>query len=80
MRSTTFADSWYSFCTDHFETMQGNLQNFVAGKLPGMIKYWGSTIASNRFTVAGVQQTLTALNNNVLMVTQTLVINAGFVS
>jgi hypothetical protein len=80
MRTTTFADSWHVFCDDYFETMQGNLQNFVKGKLPGMIKYWGGSVASSKFTAAGAKQVATVLNTKLTNVATGLAINAGWIS
>lgn len=79
MSSTTFAESWHVFSSDYFLEMQGNLQDFVTGKLPAMITYWGSTIANSKFTSAGAKATLKALNDKLSNVATEVAIERGFI-
>lgn len=79
MSSTTFAESWHVFSSDYFLEMQGNLQVFIQGKLPGMITYWSGVIASSRFTSAGAKATLKALQDKLTNVGTDVVIQRGFI-
>ncbi|KAL5319457.1 hypothetical protein ACEPPN_012511 [Leptodophora sp. 'Broadleaf-Isolate-01'] len=58
---SSFASAWQIFCADFFLEMQGNLQDFLQGKLKQVIVYWGSSAAVRKFTAAGAAATLKAL-------------------
>ena len=48
-------------------------------KLPGMITCWGGTIASSKFTSAGAQATLKALQDKLSNVGTQVAIERGFI-
>ncbi|KAG4435727.1 hypothetical protein IFR05_008777 [Cadophora sp. M221] len=77
---SSFASAWQTFCADFFLEMQGNLQDFLQGKLKQVIVYWGSSAAVRKFTAAGAAATLKALQAKQANLAANVVINRGFIT